>query len=156
MRPDHQRILGSLVTIVLGVTLARPAAAQAPKPPCTLLSAAEIGSELGAPVGAGEATGSTGCQWIATRQVGAAIPRVTLVFYGAGAWRGMTANFPRVTKTTASGLGDAAVYATTGNLTTLSVKKGATVFVVRLYGVDGQSEQMAIEKTLALAVLARL
>lgn len=156
MRPNHQWLLGSFVAIAASVALAASAAAQAPKPPCTLLSATEIGAELGAPMGAGEATGSTGCQWIATRQVGAAIPRATLVFYGAGAWSGMTANFPRVTKTTVPGLGDAAVYATTGNLTTLSVKKGATVFVVRLYGVDGQSKQMAIEKALATAVLGRL
>ncbi len=156
MRPNLTRLLGSLIAVGLFVTAPGGAGAQAPKPPCTLLTAAQVGAQVGATMGAGEATGSAGCQWIATAQVGSAIPRVTLVFYGADAWSGMTANFPRVTKKTVSGLGDAAVYATTGNLTTLSVKRGTTVFVVRLYGVDGQDKQMSIEKALAMAVLTAL
>lgn len=152
-----RRLLSSVATIAaLCLGSIGTAGAQAPKPPCTLLTAAQIGAQVGAPMGAGEATGTTGCQWIATAQVGSAIPRATLVFYGADAWSGLTANFPRVTRATVPGLGDAAVYATTGNLTTLAVKKGTTVFVVRLYGIDSQERQKAIEKTLATAVLGHL
>jgi hypothetical protein len=144
-----------LVAVALFV-VASAARAQAPKPPCTFLTAAQVGGEVGTAMGAGEPTGSNGCQWIAVAQMGSSIPRATLVFYGADAWSGMTANFPRVTKTTVTGLGDAAVYATTGNLTTLSVKKGNTVFVVRIYGIDGAEKQMAMEKALAEQVLGKL
>ena len=156
MRSIRRKLLGTLLPLFLAVAGARHAAAQAPKPACTLLTPSEIGAQVGAPIGAGESTGTNGCQWIATKQVGSALPRATLVFYGADAWSGMTANFPRVTKRDVPGLGDAAVFATTGELTTLSVKKGSTVFVLRVYGVDGATKQMAVERALAGLVLGRM
>jgi len=156
MRPHLRRLVGTAATLALGAIAAPPAGAQAPAPPCTLLTPAQVAAEVGAPMRAGEATGTTGCQWVATTEVASAIPRVTLVFYGADAWSGMTANFARVTRTTVSGLGDAAVYSTVGNLTTLSVKRGRTVFALRLYGIDGAEKQMAVERALALAVLGKI
>jgi hypothetical protein len=38
----------------------------------------------------------------------------------------------------------------------LSVKKGATVYIFKVYGVDSPSDQLSIEKTLAADVLAVL
>jgi hypothetical protein len=63
---------------------------------------------------------------------------------------------PGLTKTDLAGVGDAAFYATVAGLTSLSVKKGSTVFVLHVYGVPGAARQMAIEKALALDVLGRV
>jgi hypothetical protein len=68
----------------------------------------------------------------------------------------MKTPLPGSAKTSVSGVGDDAVYATFGSLTTLAVKKGKIAFVVRLYGVPGQAKQMAIEKSLALDIVAKL
>lgn len=59
----------------------------------------------------------------------------------------------------ASGMGDDSFYATGGTriqLTTLSVKKGKTVFIFRIYGVQDVSSQRSMERMLAEDVLARL
>ena len=74
----------------------------------------------------------------------------------AAVWETMKTPLPGVTKTSTSGIGDDAFYTAVSTLTTLAVKKGRTVFTVRIYGVHEQSNQMAMEKTLAGNVLARL
>jgi hypothetical protein len=68
----------------------------------------------------------------------------------------MKTPLPGVTKAPVSGIGDDAVFTTIGGLTTPSVKKGKIAFIVRLYGVPGQAKQMAVEKSLAVDVLAKL
>ncbi len=68
----------------------------------------------------------------------------------------MKSPLPGIKKTAASGIGDDAVYATVGSLTTLSVMKGKVAFVVRIYGVHDQAREMAMEKALALDVIAKL
>lgn len=131
-----------LVASPTRVAIARPADA------CKLLTPAQVGAALGARTGAGQAIGSTGCQWSAQSA------RVTLVLYDASGWQTMNQPLPGVSRTTLGGVGDDAVYSTVGSLTTLSVKKGDSVFVVRVYGVHPQANQMAVERSLAQDALA--
>ena len=50
----------------------------------------------------------------------------------------------------------AALAETLGNLTTLFVKKGSTIFMVRVYGVPDSNRQLAIEKPIAQKVTAKV
>jgi hypothetical protein len=134
---------------------AHPAAAQAPKPPCTLLTPDQVAGALGVKVvTAGSPIGNTGCQWVSQDKALHAF--VTLSFWDRAGFSAMKTPLPNVTKAPAGGIGDDAVYATIGQFTTLSVKKGGAVFVVKAYGVPGQAKQEAIEKTLAGEVIAKL
>jgi hypothetical protein len=121
---------------------------------CGLLTPAQISGVVGATVGAGQPIGTTGCSW------SAASPHVivTISQIDAGTFGTATTPIAGVVKTPLSGVGDAAIYTTLGQaprtLTTLSVKKGSTAFVVKLYGIQGDGAQMAMEKTLALDAVA--
>ena len=66
-----------------------------------------------------------------------------------------TRPMPGVTKATVSGIGDEAFAETAGKLTTLYVKKGSTIFMVRVYGVPDPTRQLAIEKPIAQKVTAK-
>lgn len=141
----------------LAACRARAASAETLSDPCALLTSAQISAVVGATVGAGEPIGTTGCQWY----TGPATPTnphivATLALWGGSAFAGMKTPLPNITKTSFGGLGDDAVWTVVGPLTTLSVKKGTVAFIVRLYGVEGQDKQMAMEKALALDVLAKL
>ena len=134
--------------------MARPAAAQAPKPPCTLLTPDQVAGALGVKVvGAGSPIGKTGCSWQAQ---GGARGMVTLSFWDPAGFASMKAPLPNVTKKPAPGIGDDALYSTIGQFTTLSVKSHGAVFLVKAYGVPDQAKQEAIEKTLAGDVIAKL
>ena len=61
-----------------------------------------------------------------------------------------------VTKAPVSGVGDAAFAQTVGNFGTLFVKKGSTIFMVRVYGEPNTVQQLAIEKVVALKVAAKV
>jgi len=128
-------------------------AAMAGAEPCKLLTPAEIGTTLGAPFGAGEPIGTTGCSWTAAK------PHmiVTLSLWPPAEWDRMKASaLPGTTNQPAPGLGDDAFYTTVAQYTVLYVKKGATVYLFKVYGVKDQAKQMSAEKTLAQDVLARL
>jgi hypothetical protein len=71
----------------------------------------------------------------------------------------MKAPLPGMTRSSVSGLGDDAFSSTMGTgkqLVVLSVKKGATAYRFKVYGVDSPSDQLSIEKTLAADVLTTL
>ena len=145
----------AILAIACGLVLggARPAAAQAPAPPCTFLTPAQVGAAIGSTVGAGQPIGNTGCSWTTPTGVPHAV--VTLSFWPAQRFGEMppTSN---ITRANVSGVGDQAFYATIGTLTSLSVRKKTTAFVLHVYGVPGTQQQMATERSLALAVAARL
>jgi hypothetical protein len=149
-------VIGTVCALAAGS--ARAAQADAASDPCALLTPAEVSTVVGATVAAGQPIGTTGCSWTATTPTHPTGPKVmaTLSLMDGAAYAGMKAAPTRMTKTTLSGVGDDAFYATAVALTTLSVKKGAVTFVVRLYGVQGNDKQMAMEKALALDVLAKL
>ena len=109
---------------------------------------------VGAAVGNGEPIATTGCTWSWGRAT------TTLSLWDASKWNQMkSATLAGVTKSSVSGLGDDAFSATMGTskqFAVLNVKKGATVYIFKVYGVDSPSDQLSIEKTLAADVLATL
>jgi hypothetical protein len=155
MNSKHPMVLIVGIVCALAVCSARTAYAQAPSDPCTLLTQAQVSAVLGVTVSPGQPISTTGCEW-SPQQPSSFNARVTVSLWDAQAFAGMKTPLPGVTKTPVSGVGDEAVYATIAGLTTLSVKKGKVAFVVRIYGVPGQAKQMAMEKSLALDILAKL
>lgn len=120
--------------------------------PCKLLTAEEIGHAVGGSVSPSP-LGSTGCFWKGTSQT------VSIVLRDASAWQRITAPGPGMTKTSVSGLGDAAQYSGLSgkddNLT-LSVKQGAKVIVLTATGVKGAEKTRSAEAALARLALGRL
>lgn len=144
-------LVGAVAAVALTV---HAAAAQAPKPPCTLLTPDQVAGALGVKVvGAGSPIGKTGCSWQAQ---GGARGVVTLSFWDPAGFASMKTPLPNVTKTPAPGIGDDALYSTIGQFTTLSVKSHGAVFLVKVYGVPDRAKQEGIEKTLAGDVIAKL
>ena len=146
-----------LVPVIVFALLAsgpRVAGAQVPSNPCAQVTAAEVSAALGETVEAGQQAGTKTCTWVAnkpTHQI------VTLMFSPPGDWTTRkTRQMPGVTKATVSGVGDEALAETLGNLTTLFVKKGSTIFMVRVYGVPDIGRQLAIEKSIAQKVAAKV
>jgi hypothetical protein len=120
--------------------------------PCALLTPAQVSAILGAPVAPGQPIATTGCSWSATgTKMFTTISMLDPNTFAA-------AKTPRagLTKTPVTGIGDDAVYTTVGPFVTLSVKKGTTAFVLRVYGVTDQDKQRALEKSLALDIVANL
>jgi hypothetical protein len=151
------------MVIVLGVACtlaaftARVSHAQATGSPCGLLTQAEIKAALGAPVGPGSPISTTGCEWVTTGSSPSPAEHVTIATQSADSYDRMKAmQLPHVVKSGVTGIGDDAFYATVSTFTSLSVKKGSTVFIIHLYGVPGQAQQMTVEKALALDAAPRV
>jgi hypothetical protein len=68
----------------------------------------------------------------------------------------MKTPLPNTTKTPLSGLGDEAFSAVMGPYTSLSVRKGNSAFILRVYGIKDAHKQLAIERTLAGNALTQL
>jgi hypothetical protein len=135
------------------VVLLFPAVAQAAPEPCKLLSQAQVSAALGVAFGAGQPIGTTGCSWSSEKphQV------VTLSLWPPSQWdRIKSSPLPGTANTPAGGLGDDAFYATVAQYTVLYVKKGKTVYLFKVYGVQDKAKQMSAEKTLAKDALAKL
>jgi hypothetical protein len=146
-----------LVPVIVSVLVAsglRVARAQVPSNPCAQVTAAEVSTALGETVAAGQQAGTKTCSWTAdkpTHQI------VSLMYSPPGDWSTRkTRLMPGVTKATVSGVGDEAFAETAGKLTTLYVKKGSTIFMVRVYGVPDPTRQLAIEKPIAQKVTAKV
>jgi hypothetical protein len=137
---------------LLLVALGLPLTARAAKEPCSLLTAAEISGTLGGAFGAGQPIGTTGCSW--TNEQPHMI--VTVSLWPPTEWDRMKASPMGGTITPASGLGDDAFYASIAQYTVLYVKKGATVYLFKVYGVKDNAKQMSAEKTFALDALKKL
>jgi|HubBroStandDraft_6_1064221.scaffolds.fasta_scaffold511679_1 hypothetical protein len=118
--------------------------------PCKLLTVPEIGQVLGVSVSP-TPVGTTGCLWTGSSQ------RVSITLRDATAWARITAIAPgsKIIKTNMSGLGDAAQYSGMQDTWTLSVKQGAGVIVLTVYGVTGE-RQRSVEESLARLALRRL
>jgi hypothetical protein len=134
-----------------------------PTDPCSLLTSAQVSAAFGVTVGAEKETGGLDCQW---SQPGEGLAGKGALLHLLGTVGRLTpvdqfntTKMPLpikgVTKTPVSGVGDDAVYVTTGALTGLTVRKGNSVFQIRVYGFPPEQIK-AKEKTLALEVLARL
>ena len=147
-------VLVPVVVFVLFASGVRAAGAQAPRDPCAQLTPAQVSAALGETVAAGQQAGTKTCSWSAnkpTHQV------VSLMFSPPGDWdRRKTRLMPGVTKASVSGVGDEAFAETAANFTTLYVKKGSTIFMVRVYGLPDLGRQLAIEKSIAQTVAAKV
>jgi hypothetical protein len=128
--------------------------------PCKLLTVEEIGRALGATVSNTTPLGTTGCIWATDSS------KVTLTLKDAkdpSRWERVTTPVPGVTKSSVNGLGEAAQIAVaveSGNAkdayATLSVKQGANIITLGVYGPKDPNQQSALEQSLARIVLGRL
>ena len=149
------RPVSMLLAVVVFVLVAfggRAAGAQVPSNPCAQVTAAEVSAALGETVAAGQQAGTKTCSWTAnkpTHQI------VSLMYWPPGDWNKLLRPMSGVTKAPVSGVGDAAFAQTFGNFATLFVKKGSTIFMVRVYGEPNSVRQLAIEKVIALKVAAK-
>jgi len=135
------------------VVLAFPAVAQAAPEPCKLLSQAQVSATLGVTFGAGQPIGTKGCSWTSEK------PHeiVTLSLWPPTEWDRIKASpVPGTVNTPVGGLGDDAFYTTVAQYTVLYVKKGQTVYLFKVYGVQDKAKQMSAEKKLAQDALAKL
>ena len=136
--------------------------AAAPPVACTLLTLAQIGAATGATVGAGSPIAApTSCQWSGQGKI------VTLTINQPRGGKspvdqfndGKTRKLPGITTEAISGVGEDAyyVYFTGQNRAGCGVvvKKGSSVFEVRLYGFD-LNQAKTVSKTLAQDVAAKL
>jgi hypothetical protein len=143
------------VIVLLGLMAGRSSAAP-PIDPCTLLTSAQVSSALGVTVGASDRMVPTLCQWAETGKSPVAAKKLTVTLQDPRAFANAKMPVGRgITKTPVSGVGDDAVSGTSPAGTTLTVKKGDTVFVIHVWGFP-IDETKTMEKTFALQVLSKL
>ena len=146
------------------VILLRPGSLSAAEPAaaCPLLTQAQIASATGATVEAGTPIGApTSCQWAGQGKI------VTLVIRRPLAGKspvdqfndGKARKLPGVTTEPVSGVGDDAFYVFYAGANRAGcgvvVKKGSSVFEVRVYGFDLEQAK-GVAKTLAQGAAAKL
>jgi hypothetical protein len=147
------------VVAVVGCVLllcARPLAAAEPTVACGLLTPAQIGAATGATIGAGSPIAKpTSCQWMGQGKT------VTLTINQARAGKSPVDQFNEgkanklagaITVESVGGVGDDAYYVYFAGTTRagcgLVVKKGSSVFEIRVYGFE-LSQAKTVSKTLA-------
>lgn len=152
MRSTQHLIVGAIIAVSCGLAIST-VHAQNPANPCTQISAEQVSSALGETVAAGKQGPAVTCTWVAekpTHQI------VTLSYSPPGDWTTRkTRQVPGVTNVSVSGIGDDALAQTVANFTTLFVKKSATIFMVRVYGVPDTAKQLAIETPIAKVVVGK-
>jgi hypothetical protein len=153
MKPNYSRHFIVACVCVSAALGSKTAAAQSAAP-CSLLTSAQVTAAVGVNVGAAQPIATTGCSWSAPHVI------VTVSLWDGSKWDQMKAPAPGMNRTAVSGLGDDAFYTTMGpasgkQFATLSVKKGSTAYLLKVYGPN-LTEQMSMEKTLAGNVLANL
>jgi hypothetical protein len=154
-------IIGTVLTIHAGISAAT---AGTTSDACSLLTPAQVSAVLGVSVGAGEhIPGPEMCGWSQPGDTSHSGKRVVLTIFGpmgkstpADRFANGKTPVPRITKTPASGIGDDAYYITTPGMGTgLNVKRGSSVFQIRVYGFS-LNQIEATEKTLAQDVLGKM
>lgn len=155
-------VFAAIFALALGTS--RAAYAAPPTDACSLLTPAQVSAALGVAVGAGKQEGQLDCEWDQPGWTMVRGMRLLLHILGpvgslTPAQRFNTMPVRGITKTPLSGVGDDAVYVIRGSSAPeLTVKKGGSVFQIRIQGLPrNQVNQIeAKEKTLALEVLAKL
>ncbi len=121
--------------------------------PCSLLTPSEVSSVVGGTAAAGQPIGDKGCSRTAPGQ-----PPKTVTLVLAGEKEFAVAKTPptaSIKPVPASGIGDEAIYNRMGQLSSLAVRKGKVVFIIRMYGIS-QDQIEVKEKAIAIAVLPKL
>jgi hypothetical protein len=154
---SSKRSRGAIVAIICALVatsahnaVARPAAID----PCTLLTADEVKAVLGVDIAAGSPISKTSCMWKAKTARGQ-MTTVSLQAPGVS-WEHLKVVLPTAPIKPLSGVGDDAFYTILGTFAPLAVKKGGTIFIVKIYGVDATDKQEEYEKALALDVVRHL
>lgn len=147
--------IARVATLCLTCLMSSGAAfAAQPTEACTVLTAADVSSALGASVGEGTyimPTFKKTCTWNIQTGGSVTLNLQSLQFYNAG--KGSMASAER---TSASGVGDEAYFLGVGPTTGLMVKKGTGAFKVSVYSRDLSLEQRkAIEMKLAQMVVGK-
>ena len=154
MKSNYLRHFVTACICLSAVLGSRTAAAQSGVAPCSLLTSAQVTAAVGVSVGAAQPIATTGCSWTAPHII------VTLSLWDGSKWDQMKTPVPGMNRTAVSGLGDDAFYTTMGpasgkQFATLSVKKGSTAYLIKVYGPN-VTDEMSMEKALAGNVLANL
>jgi hypothetical protein len=154
MKSNYLRHFVTACICLSAVLGSRTAAAQSGVAPCSLLTSAQVTAAVGVSVGAAQPIATTGCSWTAPHMI------VTLSLWDGSKWDQMKTPVPGMNRTAVSGLGDDAFYTTMGpasgkQTATLSVKKGSTAYLIKVYGPN-VTDEMSMEKALAGNVLANL
>lgn len=151
MSPMKELSTAARSLIAIGTIWAFAPAHGAPAPdPCSLLTPAQVGVALGTSVGTGNQLAPTVCMW------GKLPKRVTITLHQPQEFAALKAPVGNgITKVAVGGVGDEAVSGTSSLATTLSVKKGAVVFVVTVSGFPAEQIK-TLEKALALDIAAKL
>lgn len=121
--------------------------------PCALLTQTQVSSVVGATAGAGSPIANTGCSWTTTGG-----PRivVTVSLQSEKMFAAAKSSAPpKTTKTTISGVGDEAIFQGVQNFSSLWVRKGTKVLLVRIYGLPVSESETKL-KALATSAVSRL
>jgi hypothetical protein len=130
--------------------VARPAAID----PCSLLTADQVKAVFGVDIAAGSPISKTSCMWKST---GKTVQMTTVSLQPPGvSWEHLKVALPTAPIKPLSGVGDDAFYTILGAYAPLAVKKGGTIFIVKIYGVATADKQEEYEKALALDVVKHL
>lgn len=125
-----------------------------PIDPCTLLTADQVKAVLGVEIAVGPPPGKSSCMWKST---GGKVQMVTVSLQpSTTSWEHLKTVLPSIPANPVTGVGDDAFYQNFGTFAPLAVKKGGTIFIVKIYGVAAADKQVEYEKALALDVLKHL
>ncbi|MGH7523259.1 MAG: hypothetical protein ACREK8_03045 [Gemmatimonadales bacterium] len=153
MNRNRSLVAVATAAAVLAIGTAPRAHASSLVDPCSLLTTAQVSSAIGGQAQAGKPIYATGCSWSST----APKAMVTISFDKLATFDSLkAASSPVVQKTMVSGIGDDAFYKTMGPMITLTVKKGGTYFVMRVYGISDPAKVREIERILATDAAAKL
>jgi len=157
MQPTKSIVSLAVAVVVLSASRTSRAAQEGDA--CTLLTTAQVSAALGTSVEAGKplvASSPRVCGWAPPGgpQIGG--KKLTVTLLTAKSFEMSKTPVNNVEKAPLSGVGDDAIYITSGGLGTgLNVKKGNSAFQVRVGGFTTEQEK-EIEKSLALQILKKL
>ena len=154
-----KQLRGAIVAIacallMYGARTGQAAPASTAIDPCTLLTADQVKAVFGVDIAAGSPISKVACMWKST---GKKVQMATVSLEPpASSWQHLKTVLPTAQTKTLSGVGDDAFYTLLGAFAPLAVKKGSTIFIVKIYGVADPDKQQEYEKALALDVVKHL
>jgi hypothetical protein len=159
MQPTHLLVTVSLVALASAWNPPASPPTIQKGDACSLLTTAQVSAALGTGVEAGKpivASNPKICGWAPPGGPKIDGKKLTLTLITLQSFDNGKKPLQGIEKVPLSGVGDDAIYITTGGFgTALNVKKGSGGFQVRVGGFK-KDQEMQVEKTLALEVLKKL
>jgi hypothetical protein len=153
MRSNKLAVISTVASVLLSCG-AVIASAQGPSDPCSVATQQQASQALGVAVKPANKINANACQWA---EATTGKPFVTVMYWPPASFDKLkSSQTPGVEKSSVSGVGDDALSQVVATQRSLFVKKGATVFMVRVYGVPDLAKQLTIETALAKFVAAKL